>query len=477
MTGGLLALPGLAAAYAPSTGHDRLVGSELRELDEVREQLARSAARQRALRGQIRATGAEIEALHRRHEELALVIQSQRQQAVALERRLDHLVPRLLARQAEGRARRARTAQALAELASKSRSVQLDSTTRARMLAISPMMFKQLRGLDSGPDILRRPERTIQRHARLQRSLSELGAARERLGTELAQKRRQHQGALEQLAELDTKVRMLGDEQMRLARRLWRARAAIAARADPRAVEPALVDQLGLSGTRGRSATVAKAAFEPEGRFATAEPRAVSEFQAGAQLPGVMPGLPVRVVQPASPAAGSVALTLHGDPVAIGEDGSGNTSGGVMPLHVVFQPDRDTPGVGADGAFRQRRQPPLLPMTERTARRAVEIADPPGMAYAAAPWQQVAAPVDGKIVFAGRFRSYGLLLIIEHEREYHTLLWGFARLAVGSGMPVRAGQVVGIMGAGSSEPPLLHIERRRHGRPINLAASSSGIRG
>jgi septal ring factor EnvC (AmiA/AmiB activator) len=70
-----------------------------------------------------------------------------------------------------------------------------------------------------------------------------------------------------------------------------------------------------------------------------------------------------------------------------------------------------------------------------------------------------------------------LLLIIEHEREYHTLLWGFARLAVGSGMPVRAGQVVGIMGASSSDPPLLHVERRRHGRPINLAASSSGIRG
>ena len=86
-------------------------------------------------------------------------------------------------------------------------------------------------------------------------------------------------------------------------------------------------------------------------------------------------------------------------------------------------------------------------------------------------------PVDGRIVFADQFKSYGLLLIIEHEHEYHTLLWGFARLDVSLGEHVQVGQIVGIMGASGNDPPVLHVERRRHGRPVNLAAGSSGIQG
>ncbi len=49
------------------------------------------------------------------------------------------------------------------------------------------------------------------------------------------------------------------------------------------------------------------------------------------------------------------------------------------------------------------------------------------------PGQAVAAPEAGRVVFAAPFRSYGKLLIIEHQREYHTLLWGFAELDVAKG--------------------------------------------
>jgi septal ring factor EnvC (AmiA/AmiB activator) len=70
-----------------------------------------------------------------------------------------------------------------------------------------------------------------------------------------------------------------------------------------------------------------------------------------------------------------------------------------------------------------------------------------------------------------------LLLILEHQGEYHTLLWGFARLAVGQGEQVQVGRIVGIMDASGDDPPVLHVERRRNGRPVNLAASSSGIQG
>jgi septal ring factor EnvC (AmiA/AmiB activator) len=109
--------------------------------------------------------------------------------------------------------------------------------------------------------------------------------------------------------------------------------------------------------------------------------------------------------------------------------------------------------------------------------RALAVPGQPETTIRAAPGQGIAAPVAGRIVFADQFKSYGLLLIIEHEHEYHTLLWGFARLDVRLGERVQVGQIVGIMGASSNDPPVLHVERRRNGRPVNLAAGSSGIQG
>ena len=105
----------------------------------------------------------------------------------------------------------------------------------------------------------------------------------------------------------------------------------------------------------------------------------------------------------------------------------------------------------------------------------------PALTIAAAPGQAVAAPEAGVVVFAGAFRSYGKLLIIEHQREYHTLLWGFSELGVEKGDRVRTGQIVGVMADGAERSPELHVELRRNGRPVNplpwLAASSNKVRG
>jgi murein hydrolase activator len=101
----------------------------------------------------------------------------------------------------------------------------------------------------------------------------------------------------------------------------------------------------------------------------------------------------------------------------------------------------------------------------------------PELSIPAAPGQAVAAPVEGRVAFAGGFKSYGLLLILEHEGEYHTLLWGFARLDVHHGDQVGIGQIVGIMDTRGDDPPVLHVERRRNGRPVDIAASSNGIQG
>jgi septal ring factor EnvC (AmiA/AmiB activator) len=72
-------------------------------------------------------------------------------------------------------------------------------------------------------------------------------------------------------------------------------------------------------------------------------------------------------------------------------------------------------------------------------------------------------------------------LIIEHQREYHTLLWGFSKLDVAKGDRVRTGQVVGVMADDAARTPALHVELRHNGRPVNplpwLAASSNKVRG
>ncbi len=88
---------------------------------------------------------------------------------------------------------------------------------------------------------------------------------------------------------------------------------------------------------------------------------------------------------------------------------------------------------------------------------------------------QVVAPADGKVMFAGPFRGYGQLLIIAHGGGYHSLLAGFGRIDRRVGQWVLAGEPVGLMGGGQTtsgpattdEKPVLYLELRRKGEPVN----------
>lgn len=94
---------------------------------------------------------------------------------------------------------------------------------------------------------------------------------------------------------------------------------------------------------------------------------------------------------------------------------------------------------------------------------------------------QVVATYDGTVVYAGKFRGYGLLLIIEHGEGYHTLLAGMTRIDVGQGQQVLAGEPVGVMDDDGNGGPVLYVELRRDGQPINpmpwLAASKNEVNG
>ena len=80
---------------------------------------------------------------------------------------------------------------------------------------------------------------------------------------------------------------------------------------------------------------------------------------------------------------------------------------------------------------------------------------------------QIIAPFDGKVVFAGNFRGYGQLLIIDHGEGYHSLLAGMSRIDGVMGQYLLSGEPIGVMGSQNEGKPSLYIELRRNGQPIN----------
>jgi len=89
---------------------------------------------------------------------------------------------------------------------------------------------------------------------------------------------------------------------------------------------------------------------------------------------------------------------------------------------------------------------------------------------------QVTAPCDGWVVYAGTFRSYGQLLILNAGGGYHVLLAGMDRISVDIGQFVLTGEPVAAMGSGSqvaailaagSSQPMLYVEFRKDGTPVD----------
>lgn len=104
-----------------------------------------------------------------------------------------------------------------------------------------------------------------------------------------------------------------------------------------------------------------------------------------------------------------------------------------------------------------------------------------GVTIATREGAQVIAPFDGKVVYAGDFRGYGLILIIEHGKRYHTLLAGIERVDAVVGQWILAGEPIGVMTGDGVRKPELYLELRRNGQPINplpwLAATGDKVRG
>jgi septal ring factor EnvC (AmiA/AmiB activator) len=80
--------------------------------------------------------------------------------------------------------------------------------------------------------------------------------------------------------------------------------------------------------------------------------------------------------------------------------------------------------------------------------------------------QSVVAPAGGRILFAGPFRSYGNIVIIDHGRGWTSVVTDIERLDVRSNTAVRSGDRLGRTGPSDAR---VGVELRHNGRPVEIA--------
>ncbi len=114
-----------------------------------------------------------------------------------------------------------------------------------------------------------------------------------------------------------------------------------------------------------------------------------------------------------------------------------------------------------------------------------------GIVIATEKQAQVISPVAGKIEFAGKFRSFGQMVIINPGEGYLVLLAGLDHVDAAHGQSVKAGEPLGNMGDKASRmaltggltkdltnatTPMLYVEFRRNGDPVDPAPWWIGYR-
>lgn len=100
-----------------------------------------------------------------------------------------------------------------------------------------------------------------------------------------------------------------------------------------------------------------------------------------------------------------------------------------------------------------------------------------GISIGVRPRATVVSPSDGWVLFAGPYRTYGQLLIVNAGDGYYIVLAGMDRVNVAVGQFVLSGEPVGVMGDGAirtasavaigASQPILYVEFRKDGAPID----------
>lgn len=159
----------------------------------------------------------------------------------------------------------------------------------------------------------------------------------------------------------------------------------------------------------------------------------VGQLDEASRLRAALAALPGPLLRPAVPGAAVVSTPPGPSPTA-----SARLPGLVLPLagQVVA-------GFGAER--------PGLPRSR-------------GVTLLARPSAQVVAPAAGRVVFAGPYRGYGQIVIIEHGGGWTSLVTGLAALNVEVGDRLVNGSPLGLAGQAQ---PLVTLELRKDGLAVN----------
>ena len=87
---------------------------------------------------------------------------------------------------------------------------------------------------------------------------------------------------------------------------------------------------------------------------------------------------------------------------------------------------------------------------------------------------QVIAPASATVAYAGPFRGYGHVLILNRDDGYAIVLAGLGTVRARVGETVIAGQPIGEMSNSDTQAPELYVEVRRNGQPVDPARWLAG---
>ena len=458
----LISMPASAAVDYDTILRDRL--------ESVRELLDRRQAHRSMLTAKIERLSSRLDGLQIDREAALHALSDQKDIARALERELDRLMPRLTPRlNLLDRVRRD-GARAIAGLASMERDTDLsDDRKRSRLLATRAPSIEQMRRASTALRLLRRgPREMMARHRDVDFQIPLMAAAVSRLELQQSQLQRRRDSVIRDLADLTIDIDRLTAEEHRLARNMIARGLEASDRLEPSTSKASLSNRRAIGKSGVDSANLRGVVLRQSQPTPVARPR--SKIMATTHQAAT-----------AGPRLDDVDLSAKSDLSAVASGWEKKKAAGETSVTLLnIQPSDETVAQVRRGRIDEGQA--LTPSIESIGYGAAKGPLAGGdlrIKIDARPRQRVAAPHEGRIAFAGNFRSYGLLLIIERGNGYHTLLWGFSSLDIELGDNVRAGQIIGVM---RDEPsPKLNVELRRNGQPVSpevwLAASNSGVKG
>ncbi|HEY7083359.1 MAG TPA: peptidoglycan DD-metalloendopeptidase family protein [Hyphomicrobiaceae bacterium] len=424
----VLAFPWLAAAQSSLSPEEAR-----KRLDSERGKLEAKERRSKALQADVDKINAERERINARLVETAKLVQQSEGQLNLIESRLGELDVQ---------------------------EAHLRETLEARRGSISALLAAMLRMGRNPPPVMVASRKDVLSSFRsgtlLTPVLNELGGEAKALTEQLADLARVTRSIRTEGERLRTETTRLNDARMRLAGLQESKRQSLAERQEE------------LSQVRKAAGEISKSVTDLSELISKLDKEVAEKTGLGSYDQEVAAAGPQPVPQPADgKAAGPAAAAEPRNPSVVLAPGSDRVA--------MLTPGRIKPAI----PFPEAKG--LLPLPAQ-GRRVLTFGEKTqygsqsrGLVLETRHGGQVVSPSDGWIVYAGEFRSYGQLLIINAGGGYHILLAGLSQIDVQLGQFVLAGEPVGVMSAAAKSPqakaqdnaPILYIEFRKDKQPID----------